>query len=337
MSLGFYFFLKLCLAFGVFILARSLHKEWVKKIIFALIIAALLESSLGVWQFLAQKSFTSTLLGMSGYEAFRAGVAVLKNDAGRFLRAYGTFPHPNILGSFLSAALVLLCAISIRQSKKRFLILISSVIVLLGLIVSFSRSAWLGLAVGIGWFAWYWIYREGESAEKKFFWKILFVLGAAGIIFTFILKDVVFPRFDSAVIEKEHSVSERETTWREAILLIRERPFTGVGAGNYTAALIQKYPNTPVYVIQPAHNVFLLVGAELGLIGLILFLGLMYKIVAGIFSGNAKVYVSSAPFFAAFIALAPGLFVDHFLWSSHFGVLSFFLLAGLSMNRSGDT
>jgi O-antigen ligase len=289
-----------------------------------------------VWQFLAQKSFTSTFLGMGNYEASRAGVAVLKNDAGRWLRAYGTFPHPNILGSFLIAVLVLLCSISIRQSKKRFLILIYSAIVLLGLIVSFSRAAWLGLAVGIGWFVWYRIDREGESAEKKIFWKILFVLGAAGIIFTFILKDVVFPRFDSAVIEREHSVSERETTWREAILLIREHPFTGVGAGNYTAALIQKYPNTPVYVIQPAHNVFLMVGAELGLIGLILFLGLMYKIVESIFSGNAKVYVSSAPFLAAFIAITPSFFVDHFLWSSHFGLLFFFLLVGLSMNHNED-
>src|SRR3972149_8865452 len=34
-KLGFYFFLKLSLAFGVFILARSLDREWIKKIIFA--------------------------------------------------------------------------------------------------------------------------------------------------------------------------------------------------------------------------------------------------------------------------------------------------------------
>jgi putative inorganic carbon (hco3(-)) transporter len=240
------------------------------------------------------------------------------------------------LGSFLTAALVMLCAIFVRQQKKQLWIFSFSVIVLFGLVISFSRSAWLGLIIGIGWLAWDVVYRKGEATEKKLFRKILFVLGVAGIIFTFLLKDVVFPRFDSAVIEREQSVSERETTWREAILLIREHPFAGVGAGNYTTALIQKYPNTPVYVIQPAHNVFLLMGAELGLIGLILFISLMYKIFAKIFSGDAKVHVSSALFLAAFITLAPGLFVDHFLWSSHFGLLFFFLLAGLLMNRSED-
>lgn len=349
--LGFYFFLKLCLGLGVFILARLLDGNWMRKIIIALIVAALLESVLGAWQFLTQTSFSSTLLGMSGYEAWQAGVSVLKNDTGRWLRAYGTFPHPNILGSFLSAALVMAAsffiliknqdvtshrelsvAIQNNEKARQMFIFISAPIILLGLLLTFSRSTWLGLVVGMGWLAWI-IYRKSEFIERKNFWKILFILGVSGIIFTFILKDVVSPRFDSAMIGKEQSVSERETTWQEAVSLIREHPFIGTGAGNYTLSLIQKYPSIPVYVIQPAHNVFLLVGAELGLIGLVLFIGLMYKIAASIFSSDAKVYVSSAPFFAALLTLVPSLFVDHFIWSSHFGLFLFFLLAGLTMNR----
>lgn len=329
--LVFYFFLKLCLSFGVFILARSLDGKAIKKIIIALIVAALLESSLGVWQFLAQKSFSSMLLGMSDYEAWRAGVSVLKNESGRWLRAYGTFPHPNILGGFLGAVLAMAASLFVLRENKKW-ILISVPIILLGLLVSFSRATWLGLVVGIGWLAGI-IYQRNNFTERKNFWKMIFVFSAAGIIFTFILKDVIFPRFDSVIIGKENSVSERETTWREAVFLIRKHPFAGVGVGNYTVALIQKYPSIPVYAIQPAHNVFLLVGAELGLIGMIIFLGLVYKIVASIFSCDAKVCVSGVPFLAALLVLTPSLFIDHFLWSSHFGLLFFFLLAGLAMNR----
>lgn len=323
--LGFYFFLKLCLGLGVFILARSLEREWIKKIIIVLIAAAILESGLSVWQFIAQTSFTSTLLGMSGYEAWQAGTSVLKNDAGRWLRAYGTFPHPNVLGNFLSAVLVLAVSFFVLRENKG-LTLISVPIIFLGLLVSFSRSAWLGLVIGIAWLAWI-VYQKNNFTEKKTFWKILFVLCMSGMVFTFILKDVISPRFDSVIIEKERSVIERQTTWREAISLIREHLFIGTGAGNYTKALIQKYPNIPVYAIQPAHNIFLLVGAELGLIGLIFFLGLLYVIFA---------QSHQSIFFTVLLTLTPSLFIDHFFWSSHFGLFFFFLLAGLAMNRNDN-
>ena len=105
-----YFFVKLLLGAGVFFITRSLGEREVRTVVRILIAAAVIQSLLGIWQLVTQSTFASTLLGMSHYEVWQAGTSVLKNDTGRWLRAYGSFPHPNILGGFLSAVLVMMIA-----------------------------------------------------------------------------------------------------------------------------------------------------------------------------------------------------------------------------------
>ena len=147
------FFVKLLLAAGVFFLVRSMEIDS-RKIVFVLMMAAVIQSGIGIAQFLSQSTFASTLLGMSTHEAWQAGTSVLKTDAGRWLRAYGTFPHPNILGGFLAAIFVVsvgytLPSVEALKRNQRIFLVAGTIITLLGLLLTFSRSAWFGVALGV--------------------------------------------------------------------------------------------------------------------------------------------------------------------------------------------
>jgi len=156
--LAFSSFITFLLAVGFFFLARSMLVQNIKKVVFVLLCAGVIQSGIGIGQFLYQKSIDSSILGMNSHTAYEAGSSVLKIDSGRFLRAYGTFSHPNILGGFLGVILLLGMAyyvLYVRYERSWKILadivflLVGSVIILLGLILSFSRSAWLGAVIGI--------------------------------------------------------------------------------------------------------------------------------------------------------------------------------------------
>jgi len=109
--------------------------------------------------------------------------------------------------------------------------------------------------------------------------------------------------------------------------IIREHFWLGVGAGNYTNAVYEKNPQKKIWEIQPVHNVFLLVWAELGLIGLITWLSFLASVFINGYKKNK--IVTSVLYVSCFILYT----IDHWLWTSHLGLLFFFLLLGLILQE----
>ena len=205
-------------------------------------------------------------------------------------------------------------------------IVVALAVILLGLILTFSRSAWLGAVLGtIAYGIWcikYPVWR------KPYFW-ILGVLGIAAVVFIGLLHETVFPRFDTAVIEREGSVSERVQSLRDAERVIGEgNLLLGTGAGNFTAAVMLLEPVRPVWSVQPAHNVPVLIFAELGLVGFLLFVGFLVFSLSSILKSRII-----NPESTILIVLLPSLFLDHWIWTSHFGLFFFFLLLGFAVRK----
>jgi len=327
-----YFFVKLLLALGIFFCTRSFGKRQTGLIVTVLFIGAVSESLFGIGQFLSQGTFASSWLGMSGHEVWQAGTSVLKNESGRWLRAYGTFPHPNMLGGYLGVVLVLGIGYFTQSAlsiKKRLLFEGGGIVILLGLVLTFSRTAWLGIILGItlvGFHAW----REREPRIQRRFLQVVFALGLAGLVFGSILHEQIFPRFDTATIGQEGSVAERVVSFQDTWTLIGKHPFIGVGVGNSTVQLMKENPGRPIWGIQPAHNVPLVIWSELGLIGLFLCIGCTASFLFSL-SKFAIFDLQSA----IFIALLPSLFFDHWLWTSHSGLVFLFLSFGLIRSRHG--
>jgi O-antigen ligase len=184
------------------------------------------------------------------------------------------------------------------------------------LVITFSRSAWLALAVGIiGFLFWHLIIRKKFS--RKFLSGLIIVVVAATVSVV-AFSSAVFTRLEATERLEEKSFSERTSEYQIIGEVIKENPFVGVGPGAYTIALAKLYPDQPVWSYQPMHNSFLLFFAETGLLGLVFLVYFLYASfnVLAPFSARTSL-IQVIPLVAALTTLA--LF-DHYLWSQWAGL-----------------
>ena len=356
--LAFYFSFKLFLAIGLFWAVRRMNFSW-RKLICVLMLAGALQGALATGQFLAQKDFSSTLLGTSQHVVSAGGTSVIETPSGRWLRAYGAFPHPNVLGGYL--AIVLLLVVNFQFSifnfqsilnaliskfrnsdliqnfrQKRIslwltkleignynyvLRLTSYVLIFSGLVVSFSRSAWLIFVLGFGLL---FLFKKEKRRELV---KLAVVFLGVGLIWLTAFSPLFFSRIAGEERLEKKSFDDRSTYVLQSKEIIKENFWLGTGAGNYTKAVADKNPQKPIWQIQPVHNVFLLVWSELGIIGLLLFVVFLFLGAIGIFLTNKYLLLLIIPCALFFIS-------DHWLWTSHFGLLFLFLILALILRKN---
>lgn len=373
--LAIYFSFKMLLGVGLFFAIREIKFDW-KKLMFVLILGALIQAGLGTWQYLAQDTFSSKWLGMSEYDASKGGVSVLENESGRWLRAYGGMPHPNMLGGYLALIILIIIKINFQDTRSKIqiisnnqfskrkeviffaLMIVVSCLLVAGLLFSFSRSAWVALVAGLiinvsffqkcsGVISWQKLLnlrymrilsflRKAQFLKKAlsledFFKKETFIIRCKKFEFIVLMMAFIvliiginhenfFSRFDATQRLEQKSVSDRVSYFSQASEIISENSLLGVGVGNYTLEVMKNDElKRGVWEYQPVHNVFLLVFAELGLVGFVLFGLALISIIARANSGHY-------PIFAALFVFA---MLDHWLWTSHFGLLFFWLVLGL--------
>jgi|GEM_PF-908100 len=133
-----------------FLLSRLNEKQW-NVLAWIFIIGAVLQSILGSIQFFLQEIPAVSWLGIARHASTQLGDAVVENGEFRWLRAYGSFPHPNILAAYLVIGYFFCMSIVMKSEKKMYSLLatLAGVSILFGLVLTFSREAWLGLAAGI--------------------------------------------------------------------------------------------------------------------------------------------------------------------------------------------
>ena len=179
-----------------------------------------------------------------------------------------------------------------------------------GLLLTFSRSAWLAVIVAFLYF----IFNDLSNKNVRKFFFFIIILSS---LLVYIFYPLIKSRSTSSLIENR-SISERQIFTKEALVLWKNNPLLGVGIGNYIVALEKQYLYKFEYQYQPVHNIFLLILTELGIFGFLLFLLLL-----------RRVYKEShyKPLLILFIIV--GLF-DHYLWTLYPGVLLFWVSLSLS-------
>lgn len=322
--LALFFSWKLLLAIGLFWVVRRIDLSW-NKLVFVLLVAGALQGALGMGQFLAQETFSSKWLGVSQHVPSEGGASVVENSSGRWLRGYGAFPHPNVLGGYLAVILLIIIwkdaknfqfSIFNNSIFKHFILTTLCLILFSGLIVSFSRSAWLVFASGFA------ILFFMQKERRKELGKIAIIFSGVALIWISAFSPLFFSRLEGQTRLEQKSLDDRSEYVLQSKEIISENFWLGVGAGNYTAEVAQKNPEQSIWQIQPVHNVFLLVWSELGIIGIVLFLAILLFVAAKAFSLSPILgFLLYALYFL--------LFFDHWLWTSHFGLLFFFLILGI--------
>lgn len=233
------------------------------KVLFAVSLGFLPVIILGIAQFFLQQTWGSVWFGLPLHQSWEPGASVVVGEFGRWLRAYGSFPHPNIFGGYLVLAL-LISATGIKTNQWCWFYIMMAGLSSACLIFTFSRSAWLGLIVALV-FGWKWF-----KDEQLRLWFGVISLTIA--ITAWLLWPLIIGRTQIIGVQEQRSVSERVSGWHEAIAVWQTHPVRGVGLGNYTSALQQRFPGSSSWTYQPVHNLGLLLLAEVGVAGLGIFI-----------------------------------------------------------------
>jgi len=251
------------LAAYLFVAARveRRHLGWLMGVILA---AGCGQALLGIYQFLTGRGPEWFLL------------------LGRFMRAYGTFEQPNPYGGYLGLTLPLAIALAfeLRTWPGRLAALAALLLMAAALVMSWSRGAWLGFAAATLVLS---VARSRRAAilagaaigllalalllNSAHLLPPMLTQRFAGLPAYFTVPDVT----TAEVTEANYALIERLAHWQAAIRMWADHPWLGVGIGNYTVVYpAYALPHWPE-PLGHAHNTYLNIGAETGLVGLVVY------------------------------------------------------------------
>lgn len=269
----------------VLLLARTMiPKERVPWLVGALLLGGVIQGAIGLSQFLFR-------IGPSWFLVL-----------GRYMRASGTFSQPNpyagYLGLCLPVALSLLAWMLLRRNRSTRITLYvacATLIIGFGIIASWSRGAWIGVIMAIS--AMLCLYDRRSIYAGGALVSIMLLLVMTGSTNINVLPQPVVDRFNDvpALIEKStkgveqilnepltdnnFAAIERAAHWSAAIKMWEQEPWLGVGPGNYAAVYpdiirTEKRLKRWADPLGHAHNVYLNVMAEGGIVGILLYFSL---------------------------------------------------------------
>lgn len=307
-----------------------------------LFLAGFFQSVMAIFQYLGQKSLGLSLLGESILGQNTAGVAKITVNGEKIVRVYGTLPHPNILGGFLILSILAGFYLIFKgfpfsktpSAGKKWVLGIISIglgIQIIGFILTFSRTAWAAIAItGLIFLG---FYLKNHNKKPKFGLNKPKIAYFGFILLIFIITiSLLWPQISTRFyLEKgDQALSLRGFYLKNSWEMIKQNPILGQGIGNF---IFKLPPNLEFWQYQPVHNIYLLIFAELGIIGLVLFLFLLFLLIKRVClslkipnsSEKAQKWLILAVF-AGFLFI--GL-LDHYFWTIQAGQLSFWLVAGL--------
>ncbi len=313
------------------------------------------QALLGSYQFFTQNISANKWFGLAAQATNQPGSFVIDSGAERWLRAYGSFGSPNILGGYLAVIFILGLILYINQptpayrtgrptphhfggqAPKRGLLKIfltlGQAIILTGLILSFSRSAFLAVLFA-------WVLIGMFLLVKKFnFFNRLHLIGMyiKQSIFYLLVFAVLFYNFEFLFIARLNfsnhlenvSVSERAEQYSDSANFFRQHPLLGVGPGAYTLALFRANPSLLGYSYQPVHNIYVLILTEWGILGAIVWLAVFGRLILLVRARNPELLpVLIMPFVI-------GAF-DHYWWSLYIGIILWWVVLGLCIRNNSE-
>ena len=297
-------------------------RRQLEQLVAALVIAGAAAAALGlVLYFLPAATATALLSSLRplGYP----GGDVLRYIADTTVqRAIGTAIDPNILGALLmlAAAVAVGQAVSPRPVLDRRLILSLLVPLIAGLLLTYSRSSWMGLAAAAMFVG---------TLRYRRLW-LAFLLVAVALYLGILPQGEGFVgHLQSGLEARDQASAMRLGEYRDALRLIGQYPWFGVGFG--------VAPDVDLYI--GVSSIYLLLAEQMGLVGLAAYLlavgTVLWRALRVLLAERPEPDVDALLLgtTAAFVAaLTAGVFDHHFVNLRFPHVVGlFWLLAGLTM------
>ncbi len=178
------------------------------------------------------------------------------------MRIYSTLDNPNVLGEYI--LLVLPVSIGLMWTRKNFYTKVVyagiSAIMLVALILTFSRGCWIGLIIAAAVFITF-------AAGKL--WGLALV---ALPVIPMVLPESIINRFLSIGDMKDSSTSYRVYIWMGCLAMIKDFWLSGIGMGQEAFTQVYPFYSYNGIVAPHSHNLFLQILVESGVAGIAVFL-----------------------------------------------------------------
>jgi O-antigen ligase len=233
----------------------------IKRIVISICCAVTLLSIDAIWQIIFGYDFIHQV-------ALQSAIGLIRPTA--------SFPNSNVFGIYMAALIPLVLGVTLFYFKGRtkMLMLLISALGIAGLYLTLSRGAGLGLYIAMLFLC--------ISQKKKF---LTFALVSIILIYPFIMPKNIKQwarqvNYNPLVILCNQ---DRISIYNNTINMIKHHPFFGVGVntfsknyGKYKLASAEEYYPTPDTIY--AHNIYLHMAGEIGLLGLAAFIWFLFEV-----------------------------------------------------------
>mgnify|MGYP001615439270 CR=1 FL=1 len=307
-KLAMYFFVFLAIVCGIADIKR------LKRLISILILSALIVSLDGFWQY------------STGTDWFSSRPLMAYPHLG-IKRVTASFWQAGSLGIYLGAVIPISFSLFLFYAKgiKKTALGITTLVLLFTLILSFTPGAAFGVYAAILYFA---CVKRG--------WRLALFLILGILLGYFLLPESLTSWPNGSLFQ---TIFGRIKMWAIAVKMIKMHPILGNGLHTF-GVNYQKFcvPGDPYYGLGPpyAHNMYLQMAVEIGLLGLLSFLALMaevFKKLWEVYKTTQERFVQtlSLGLMGSFIAYLTHGMLESSIYTSQ-GALLFWILLGFSIS-----
>src|SRR5260221_4747856 len=274
--------------FGISIGIQLLGKKWQNYIVYLLFSSAVALAVLGFIQYFFYPALWN--LYYAGWD-------------NHYYRIFSAFLARIFMGLFYVFGIMLGIYLSLQSmhGQKRLvqgIFIFSTVLISIALILTYSRSAYLAVVIGVSILVW-------RLGEKK-----LFTIGFGSMLLVIFLVGIFGHHLEGTNVLRIATVNSRLGTFHEVSAVIARHPIFGVGFDAY------RYAQLPDVILHDRNwvmsharastdNSFLFVWATTGILGLGLYVFLTYKI---LFFAYTQKGVVSGVLLASYVAAIVGSF-----------------------------
>jgi putative inorganic carbon (hco3(-)) transporter len=225
------------------IVTASIRTKQQMKFLLALMMVSVLRANLGFYHTVSERDFSHFSYGL------------------RYAGALG-YAGENGLAAF-EAQFLLFCLglfSAVRELRLKLLIAASVLLALYCLLFSFSRGGYIGLMAGLLFL--------GLAKERKYLIVFCVILFSWQAFVPTAVRERIMMTYEDGQVDS--SSGERVQLWEDALTIIPQNPVLGTGFDTYKLlGRSEDYTDT--------HNYYMKVTVETGIVGLILFLLLLWK------------------------------------------------------------
>lgn len=252
------------------------------------------------------------------------GIDIVHKGYQKYSRVIGIVGHFNSLAGILGLVFPVVVSFFYFLERKKVLNLVYSIILLAGIVLTFTRGIWLGT-----FFA---------------FLVLSFLFDKRLVFFILLFSILIFliPQTKKRILSTFESGNQITRIYflKETPKLVLKQFVLGYGPDSFRKVFYEHYPNFPEQGHFHPHNIYLHILFELGILGLLTFLVLFYKILEWLIKAY---YLSQEKFVKSLILGTIGSVIVFLVYGfvdepfrAHFAPYVLFFLLGVSFNLAKD-